>query len=316
MPYVPYVDDLGIAGAGGVAVLDIAQIDCMAALRGGDCPGCVTADCVVLATIANWRPGMRLEDMPPGAPDSAADIAAGIARLNNDLGRLHLPSTQAIANALLCLMSHGVAGTGTQGPPGPPGATGPAGPAGPAGPPGAPGSQGPQGPPGEGGLNPDLAHVCVISWPHRGEIELERVMELGLIIGFDRPVRRADVDDLSLEVQVEMPDERNGVICWCNWQPKIIEGLTFNQRCDLELGFDQTNAPLVDGVRWLASNVPPRLAQQGGRVRILLHGDHVRDDKDRGVDGNHLPPWVPLRKSGDGVEGGMFESWVTVRRRG
>lgn len=322
--YVPYVDDLAVASAGGVAVLDIEPIDCAAALRGGDCPGCVAADCVVLATIENWRPGARLEDMAPGAPDPAADQAAGIARLNNELGRLHLPSTQAIANALLCLMDRGLGGEGVQGPPGPQGPAGPGGPAGPPGPPGAPGLQGPpgpagpqgpegpQGPPGDGGSDPTLAHVCSISWTHRGELELGRMMEQGLIIGFDRPVAVADIDDLSLEVQVEIPDEENRVFCWCNWPSKSIDGLVFEVPCHPEIGVGRSGEPLVDGVRWLPDGLPAIVERRGARIRVLLHGDQVRDDKGRGLDGNHLPPWVPDRRSGDGVEGGLFESWFTV----
>jgi len=68
----------------------------------------------------------------------------------------------------------------------------------------------------------------------------------------------------------------------------------------------------VGGVRWLPDGVPAIVDRRGARIRVLLHGDQVRDDKGRGLDGNHLPPWVPDRRSGDGVEGGLFESWFTV----
>jgi hypothetical protein len=49
-------------------------------------------------------------------------------------------------------------------------------------------------------------------------------------------------------------------------------------------------------------------------VRVLLHGDHIRDEKGRAVDGNHLPPWLPSRPTGDRIEGGLFESWFQLRR--
>jgi len=44
----------------------------------------------------------------------------------------------------------------------------------------------------------------------------------------------------------------------------------------------------------------------------VVVGDFIRDRNKRAVDGNHLPPWVPNRPSGDGIEGGTFESWFQV----
>jgi len=316
--YAPYVGDLNIADSGGVSVLTVEDVDCAAGLRGGDCPACVIPDCVVLATIKNWRPGFRLEAEPPTPPDPAADLTAHIARLNNELGRIHLPSTQAIANALLCFMENAPAGSGKQGPPGP---AGPVGPAGPAGLPGAPGGigpqgpvgpQGPQGPRGDSGLDETLTHVCAISWEHRGKMMLGQLLQEGLIIGFDRPVNRDDIDDLSLEIQVQDPDGRNGLVCWCNWPSEMIEYLIFNTPCKPDKGAEATGNHFVDGVRWMPREAPPILRQGGWRVRVLLHGDLVSDKDGRAVDGNHLPPWLPKRRSGDGVEGGMFESWFEV----
>jgi hypothetical protein len=54
--------------------------------------------------------------------------------------------------------------------------------------------------------------------------------------------------------------------------------------------------------------VPP------GAYRVLLKGDFVRGLGDRAVDGNHLPQWVgsPNYRSGDGIEGGTFESWLSL----
>jgi hypothetical protein len=78
----------------------------------------------------------------------------------------------------------------------------------------------------------------------------------------------------------------------------------------------QTNDPFVDGVNWVPSGRPNVQGQT--RVRVLLHGDLIADQPPapgvagRGVDGNHLPPWLPTRRSGDGIEGGLFESWFTV----
>jgi len=44
-----------------------------------------------------------------------------------------------------------------------------------------------------------------------------------------------------------------------------------------------------------------------------VNGDFIRDKNNRGVDANHLPPWLSGgRPTGDGVEGGTFESWLVV----
>jgi hypothetical protein len=110
-------------------------------------------------------------------------------------------------------------------------------------------------------------------------------------------------------VQVEMLDRQKDVVCWCDWPAEAILGLKFNTPCHLD-GFERTGDPHVDGVRWVPRGQPS--ADGPSRVRVLLHGDLIADKDGRGVDGNHLPLWLPARRSGDGVEGGLFESWFTV----
>ena len=94
---------------------------------------------------------------------------------------------------------------------------------------------------------------------------------------------------------------------------KGIEGLKFEVLCDADKGFATTNDQLVTGVRWLPGNRPRQVTSGMPLwVRVLLHGDHLRDEKGRGLDGNNLPKWVPKRKSGDGIEGGTFMSWFRL----
>ena len=48
---------------------------------------------------------------------------------------------------------------------------------------------------------------------------------------------------------------------------------------------------------------------------MRFNGDLVRDRRTRrGIDANHLPPWLPARRTGDCIEGGMFHSWFSVTR--
>jgi len=84
------------------------------------CPGCSEPDCLHLATIANYRPGMPLLDLPVAVDD----LAQGRARIDNRSGRRLLASTATLQSWLQCLQLKG----------GVPGPAGPGGPAGPIGP--------------------------------------------------------------------------------------------------------------------------------------------------------------------------------------
>ena len=56
-------------------------------------------------------------------------------------------------------------------------------------------------------------------------------------------------------------------------------------------------------------------------VRVRVYGDFIRgrhhvSGEFFGVDADHLPKWLPGRKSGDGIEGGTFASWFRPRGQG
>lgn len=291
--YAPYDDSLN-----GVAVVSISEANCWGVLEGKDCPGCVVPDCLILATVEHYRIGRKLEDLPG---DPVNDPANGIARIDNKTWRTILPSTQAIAQALLCLKGLG-------GVPGPKGDDG------------LPGQNGLPGKPGDPGLDLTLAHVCAISWEHRKILKLTELLRNGLRIGFDFPVILADIDDRSLEVQVEVRHD-DKTVCWCNWPSrpeKGIVGLKFEKLCEkIESAKETAPGPNgeVEGVWWIPGD-EPRPAQRDARIRVLLHGDLIADVKGRSLDGNHLAPWLSPgsgAKSGDGIAGGMFESWFQLK---
>jgi hypothetical protein len=350
----------------GVAVLAIQEADCADYLKRHACPGCDTSDCVILATVQRWRPGRRLENptVPPGDP--LADASAGIARIDNDLGRSVVPSVADLARAVACILDHGVGGgQGEQGPPGPQGPaglqgpTGATGPAGPQGPAGATGATGPQGPAGldGAGLDWDLPHICDISWPHGKSLAADEydwtygkpLTHLPppphLSVLFDTDVVNADLDENSIRVSVgtAKTDRQRaiGLWCWCDLVIKIETGIV-QERCNPKSKFEPAKAgtPTVNALRItlpyaselenLLENSPVRKI----RVRILIEGDFIRGvhrktKELRALDGDHVPktdppiPPVPgqtphwmqpgdSRYSGDGVEGGTFESWFDV----
>jgi hypothetical protein len=71
---------------------------------------------------------------------------------------------------------------------------------------------------------------------------------------------------------------------------------------------------LVNGAQFLPQ--PTAISHApAGLYRVFLKGDLVRDQRDLAVDANHLPTWLPNRITGDGVEGGVFESWFRLDRQ-
>lgn len=353
--YVPFIDDLSVDNAGGVAVLDISEQNCADLLcQVADCPSCSEPDCLTLVTIENWQPGFRFEDMPKPPPDPAADTAAGVARLDNALDRPSLPSTQALAEALKCILENccgeGGGGSGDQGPPGPPGPPGPAGPqgpggdpgpagqngaaglpgpAGPAGPAGPQGPTGPQGPAGPG-LDRDLPHVCDINWKHAGPVPVDFLLTTPLLVSFDTAIRNGDLNRMSVRVLVQIRNDQDLTLCWCEPEIKDLRGVIFAGECDVNAPFEDAVLGADDEVNGLriefASSIRPRL-QPGTRFRVLINGDFVRgkhkatgefvagdfDHVPKPDPGSAFPVWLPDSKtSGDGIEGGTFESWFFI----
>ncbi|MEQ8279475.1 MAG: hypothetical protein RMA76_18720 [Deltaproteobacteria bacterium] len=308
----------------GVAVFDIRIGDCCAILDGAACPAC-DDDCVLLARIVGYRPGRRVLDMPaPGArpvPDPHARIVTE--------ERRYLPSTQAIAEAVRCLCrGGGGGGTGLQGPPGPPGVPGGAGPQGPqglAGPAGPRGPQGLRGPKGDDGtgLSQDLAHICAISWDHAGTVSLPKVMRSGFLIAFDRPVYSDDLHGFSISVAIRTPRDTGdrADLCWCDCDLEVIRPVRLPNRCDVANvnGEDLPRVPpgnAVDGV-WILANLSSKDIYRA--ARITVRGNFIREFRSGrapgpALDADHLPPWfgAPGYRTGDGIEGGIFESWFEL----
>jgi hypothetical protein len=336
--FVASEGDPALPQAGGVAVLDIAEQDCVELLWKSleGCPTCDAADCVVLATIENYHVGDRLED-PTNPPNPAQDAAAHIARLDNRKGRRLLPSTQALAEVVQCALDNCCGGgDGKQGPPGPkgdPGVKSASAETVPAGTPASatfdPGTgdvhfkipRGDKGDPGVSAPPLPLTHVCNANWKHGQENGPADLNRAGLLIAFDGPVRNGDIHGQSLMVLTSRQEEAPGrvLFCWCELRTKFVGGvhlipsgngcprLAINEQAPVT-GPDD----LVNGAQIIPDGgFPP------GEYRVVLKGDYVRarsgDGKLRALDGNHLAPWVPTRPTGDGIEGGTFESWFTVR---
>ena len=139
--YVPFTGGAAAQAGGGVAILNVSEKACCdlfwKSLDG--CPSCATADCIVLATIENYKVGFYIQDQTDPPADPTKDLTQQFARINNYTRHL-LPSTSTIAEVVKCLCES-KGGSGTKGDPGN------------------------DGPPGLG-LNPDLPKIIDIGWVH------------------------------------------------------------------------------------------------------------------------------------------------------
>jgi hypothetical protein len=291
--YIPFTGDTTQPAAGGVAVVDVLEDACSEIiwrhLEG--CPHCNQPNCIVLATITNYHLGDKIVD----------------AMIDNRTRKV-LASTEVLQELIECVMEHG--NDGGVGPQGPPGPAGPQGPQGLQGVQGATGPQGPQGPAGPG-LNPNLAHICEINWDHGGKVDRADFAK-GLILAFDQPVQSSDLTTNSIAILGDHRDDHTGLTCWCEVSIRI-EPLVLDTRCEINAGFHvaQPAETVVTGVRIR----PGSDTHLFGRCRVVVKGDFIRDSssKERALDADHLPPWLLRKgKSGDGIEGGIFESWFDL----
>ena len=305
--------------------------------RTEQCELCDTANCVVLATIENYIVGQAIDNKK--------------VIIDNVKGRKLLPSAQTIKEVIDCLVNNG-GGTGLPGPigpSGPQGLEGPVGPQGQIGPTGPLGPTGPQGPTGAKGdsgvistsitvgdcstrpaleltgngnltltlpkcCDGGLTHICDINWTHANVLDNTKVQEL--IIAFDGPLFEDDVDPnfLSQSFIVEtsnvvLIDKKNElrVTCWCQLIGEY-SAFELNTPCRADSG----KKPVTNKINAILFKPSPGfISERSYRIRVI--GDLIRDENKRAVDANHLPPYIPKRKSGDCIEGGTFVSWFTVK---
>ena len=310
--YAPFTG-AGAANQGGVAVVSLARADCRDALLGHDCPECEPPDCLVLARVAGWQAGSALQDMPhPSTP-----APTGIAYIDNGARKV-LASTEAITQALLCLMDHPAPGTSAPSPAPTPAPTTP--------------------------TTPKLTHIVQISWPHGLSVQQSIYTQPTLALAFDGPVVEADLmQPLALMIQVSsyefLENSKSAVLTWRQLRPT---SLSFSFATPSPTGsFPSTwpasiTTPLPPTTLTMCTAVqitldPSTLAaaastmknvgvQDAAYLRVILNGDLVRDGatlpngtpQPNGLDANHLPPWCgkPSYHTGDGVAGGVFESWL------
>jgi len=270
------------AVGGGVAVVEVAPTPCAEILwRSLDgCGDCDTPNCVPLATVT----------FTPNAPIQENNI-------NNQRRKL-LPSTQVLTEVVQCLLRQGGGGLD--------GATiklvncgheasaevvvGP-------------GSKRTLELIIPSACGQDLRHISAISWKHGGTIRGHDLIELGLQVEFDGPVKKTDLNADSIILLAAGMQKIRG--------PNLKSWF----QIDLNISPVGENNSLATGVK-----IRPKLPSTKfafSECRVLIKGDFIRDENDKALDADHLPPWFvqdtpPDYRTGDGVPGGTFESWFSL----
>lgn len=337
--YVPYAGD-GKSIPGAVAVIDVLKDNCRDIFQQAlePCPDCTDGNCIVLATIANYVYGQ-----PVTGPE-----------IDNQTDRHILLSTDLLTEVVQCLLDQGGGSgvAGPQGPPGPPGKDGApgangqnglAGPPGPAGP-GITGVQVQFVPCNQNGsaslsgtapnytldltipgpCNPNLVVIKTISWTHAQSESLAKIMKTGLRIAFSAGVQFPDLSVDTVALLVPVPQVP--LVIWAEASPIAIkiQGGNFATVGDVNSN-PFTPGPDANGlanglILTLTERLTPTLDKLiGNKLRVCVRGDFIRDKSNLALDGDHLPLWVPTtptpnRQSGDGIEGGTFESWFTLEQ--
>jgi hypothetical protein len=315
--YVPYINTT-TPNLSGVAIIDVTQADC------GDifetlidhCPDCDEGNCLVLATITGYVYGSAVTD-------------SGIDNLTD---RRLLASTSALTKVVRCLIDQSAAGAAR----------------GPQGPQGKDGTDGSTGQAGLG-LETGLVQISALSWTHGDTPPQNGLMSLAEIAMEDgNPVQVVSpfsglVIAFSGEIQVPADPARvfevlvDSVLQQPNGPPLLDRRAVVGSVFPVTVKFDSANQHLITAAT-LAGNVTTtqalvfalpnetalQLRQLNPRIWVRLRGDFVMDTGSTG------PPAIPPRAisaefvraelntgewpagSGLGLEGGTFESWLTL----
>jgi competence ComEA-like helix-hairpin-helix protein len=161
-----------------------------------------------------------------------------------------------------------------------------------------------------------LTHICAANWDHGKQNSADPLQAQGLIVAFDREVQAEDINRMTFQVLARFSRDDIQAMCWCEVRPEYVGGveLTLGSgenegTCKIEEIGDHKSSGPVNGAVFLPE---PEALYLSGIYRVVLKGDLIRDDEGRGIDADHLPAWLPQRATGDGVEGGTFESWFTT----
>jgi len=330
--YAPFAGTAALDN-GGVAVVEVLQSNCgdlfLQSIDG--CPDCTDGNCIVLATINGYSYGESVTD----------------STIDNVTDRHLLVSTDLLTQVVQCLLDQGTGGgaTGPQGPPGPAGAAGPAGSQGPQGAQGVQGLPGPTGATGPAGpgLETGLVQITALSWTHGAAISPGALLKVtnvttatgvtvapGFVIVFTGDVQMPSSSDSTRIFQVLFDP-----------QQAADAAVGFENPCALIGTVYAVNATVAGNLVTAAAAVSPtptttkalafvptpgtRTAEllsksSNADVWVRMRGDFLMDTSTpspRAISAEFVRAQFNTgeRPKGSGLclEGGLFESWMTLR---
>ncbi|QUQ65631.1 hypothetical protein [Kutzneria sp. CA-103260] len=148
-----------------------------------------------------------------------------------------------------------------------------------------------------------LTHITHVNWKHGGCLTLKEIREElhgELRICFDRPLR-----------------ESHGLARGVNPQTFVVQYSTGPAEGMEFLPYPEDSPPRLEDPCTAVFTIDEAYIAEHGRrslhdvvISVSLRCDFIQDCRGVPVDGNHLRGRLP---SGDGVQGGLFESWFEVR---
>jgi len=339
--YIPYLN--ASPNPGGVAIVDVTQTDCgdifQTVIDG--CPDCDQGNCLVLATITGYIYGSAVTD---SEIDNLTDRHLLV---STDI------LTKAVQ--CLIDQGGGTGATGPQGPVGPTGPTGATGATGPQGPQGATGPKGDTGPAGPG-LETGLVQIQALSWIHGGKVAstpgkgpknlvglITPLPEAALVIAFTKPIT---VPSSTTTIKGLLTTDGTHIFeVLLDPRPmQLISSSGYRNPCSIigevvpvTVTLDSTKTQVVTAALITGSPPPttasalafiidrrkPPIPELQGSVDVLvrLRGDFLLDEtKTHAISAEFvradLPTGEQPRGSGLGLEGGTFESWLTLEITG
>jgi hypothetical protein len=159
--------------------------------------------------------------------------------------------------------------------------------------------------------------ICAINWRHPdpaapGSQATSIAGHDPLLLAFSDDIVAGDIHRHSFMVLSKSTNPEAATECWCELKAEQLVAVHFDTFCDLN-SQQTTVAKATDPANGLRF-IPASTWRPATEYRVVLKGDLVRDIKTgRAVDANHLPPWLNNRKTGDGKQGGTFESWFITK---
>ncbi|SRR5579871_1054011 len=344
--YIPYQGTSAISG--GVAIVDVLQQNCGDIFQTviDCCPDCAEGNCLILATINQYVYGDAITDPAASAPigkDQIDNLTDRRLLVSTDV------LTKAVQCILDQGVNAGSPGEqGPPGPPGPPGQSGTNGTNGAQGPAGpfidnATVNMVPCGTPPlatvtkeasgnyeltltiPGCCNTNLTTIKSVNWTHNGQFQVTGTPTgapptVTLQVALSGGVQPTDVTRNSVIVLSEYLPTPNSPLIWYELATTLASGC-FTTVGDVTSGFTSGATDPHGLANGFQIQFLPLSAGGTSPIRVQVKGDFMRDLNVLALDGDHLPgdltpAWVPTKltaySTGDGIEGGTFESWFTL----